>query len=235
MRALPPPHQPIPADAARALELLAARWRDFSDLRTLADIRIDRGGERQALTGVLLAKAPASVRFEALSPMGQPLLLVTIHDGRLTSYNVAANAAVLGPATADTAARLLHLPFDPDDLVGVLAARPAPPKDLRVAELLPPDEHGSSLEVIGGIHRQRIWMDFETGVVRQLQIVGGRFEVRVTYLLDADGRPAGFDLTGGQAAVTSSVRYRDPAFDAGIDPERFHFSVPETAKIQQLR
>jgi len=225
-RALPPPRQPVSEDARRAIALLVARWRDFSDLRTLADIRLQRGGERQALTGVLLAKAP--------SPLGQALLLVTIHDGQLTAYNVASNEAVIGPATADTAARVLKLPFDPDDLVGVLAGRAVPPKDLRVAELLPPDEHGRSLELIGRINRQRVWMDFENGVVRRVEITGGRYEARVTYLRDTDGRPVGFDLSAAQAYLTGSVRYRDPVFDAGIEADRFHFTVPESAKIERL-
>ncbi|HEV8640091.1 MAG TPA: hypothetical protein VGV13_03225 [Methylomirabilota bacterium] len=233
-RVLPPPRQPISEDARRAIALLVARWRDFSDLRTLADIRLQRGGEQQALTGVLLAKAPASVRFEALSPLGQPWLLVTIHDGQLTAYNVASNEAVIGPATADTAARLLKLPFDPDDLVGVLAGRAVPPKDLRVAELLPPNEYGRSLELIGRVNRQRIWMEFESGVVRQLEITGGRYEARVTYLRDAEGRPLGFDLSAAQAYLTGSVRYRDPVFDAGIEADRFRFTVPESAKTERL-
>lgn len=234
-RVVPPPRQPASEDARRAIALLVARWREFSDLRTRADIHVERGGERQALTGVLLAKAPGSLRFEALSPLGHPLLLVTIHDGQLTAYNVASNEALIGPATADTAARLLNLPFDPDDLLGVLVGRAVPPRDLRVAEVLPPDEHGRSLELIGAVHRQRIWMNFDNGVVSQLEITGGRYEARVTYLRDPDGRPAGFDLSAAQAYLTGSVRYRDPVFDGGIEADRFRFTVPESAKIERLR
>ncbi|HSE93005.1 MAG TPA: hypothetical protein VLF19_06840 [Methylomirabilota bacterium] len=235
VRAIAPPRAAISEDARRAVALLAGRWHGFSDLRTLADIRIERQGERQQLVGVLLARAPASVRLEALSPLGQPLLLATIHEGQLTAYNAASNAALVGPATAETAARLLSLPFEPDDLVGVLAGRPAPPRDLRTAEVLPADDQGPSLDLIGAIHRQRVWMDFASGVVRQVEITGGRYAVRVTYLLGADSRPLGFDLSAGTGHLSGAVRYRDPVYDAGVDLARFSLTLPERAKIEQLR
>lgn len=186
------------------------------------------------MTAVLLAKAPASVRLEALSPFGQPLLLLSIHDGQLIAYNSADHHAVIGAATADAAANLIGLPFDPDDLVGVLAARAVPPKDVRVAELLPPDEHGPSLELIGTVHRQRVWMDFQSGTVSRLEITGGRYAALVSYLRDASGRLRGFDLSAANESLTGSVRYRDPLFDTGIDPDRFRLTLPDGARIERL-
>jgi outer membrane lipoprotein-sorting protein len=222
-------------EARRAVALLVERWHGFTDLRALADIRVDRNGTAQALQGVLLAKAPESVRFEALSPFGQPLLLVSIHAGRLTAYNTATNEAMVGPATADTAAKLLSLPFDPDDLVGILAGRVVPPKDIRVAEIVPADDRGPSLALIGSNYRQRIWMDFTTGVVDRLDIVGGRYEVRIVYERDADGTPRGFEFSAADAYLTGRVHYRDVAIGRGIDAERFELVIPEGAKIQPLR
>jgi outer membrane lipoprotein-sorting protein len=225
----------VSEEARRAIALLAERWHGFADLRTLAGVELQRGDQRQVFNGVLLVKAPGSVRFEALSPFGQPLLLIVLHEGRITAYDAAANRALVGPATADSAARLLGMPFDPEDLVGVLAGRAGPPRDLRVATLLPADELGPSLELIGAVHRQRIWMDFASGVVRQLEITGGRYEVRVRYTLDADDRPQGFQLNAAQDQLTGTVRYRDPVFDGGIEPDRFELTLPESAKIEQLR
>jgi hypothetical protein len=141
----------------------------------------------------------------------------------------------VGPATADTTARLLGMPFEPDDLVGVLAGRAVPPHDLRVATVLPADELGPSLELIGTVHRQRIWMDFDSGVVHQLEITGGRYEVRVRYTLDAEGRPQGFHLNAARDRLIGIVRYRDPVLDEGIEADRFQLTLPESAKIEQLR
>jgi outer membrane lipoprotein-sorting protein len=233
--ALPPPRETPSDDARRAVALLAARWQAFSDLRALADVRVTRGGDTQQFTGALLLKAPASLRFEALSPFGQPLLLAVVHDGQIVTYNVATHAAVVGPATAQTAARVFSLSLEPDELVGVLAGRAVPPKDLRVATILPPDAQGPSLEMIGALHRQRVWMDFATGTVRQIEITGGRVEARVTYRRAADGALRGFDLSAAQNNVTAGVGYRDLVVGAGIDPERFRLAIPDGASIERLR
>ncbi len=233
--AVPPPRETPTDEAQRAVALLAARWHEFSDLRALADVRMAHGNDRQQFTGALLLKAPASIRFEALSPLGQPLLLATVHEGQITTYNVAEHAAVVGPATSETAARLLHLAVEPEELVGVLAGRAVPPKDLRVATILPADGQGPSLEMIGALHRQRVWMDFSTGVVRQIQVIGGRVDALVTYHRAADGALTGFDLSAGQENVTGSVRYRDVVVGGGVDPERFRLTIPQGASIERLR
>jgi outer membrane lipoprotein-sorting protein len=229
-----PPRQPVADDARRALALLDARWREFTDLRTLVDIVLARGRETLRFTGVLLAKGPDSVRFEALSPLGQPVRLVTVHEGRLTAYDVAKNEALVGPASPETILRLLWLPLDADALVAVLAGRPVPPRDLRVAELMPADGLGPSLTLVGADQRQRVWMDLETGEVRQLEIDGGRFPVTITFRHDGDA-PSGFDLLSEPADVTGSVTYRNLVVGGGIEPERFTLALPKGAKTQNIR
>lgn len=233
--ALPPPRQAADEEARRALDLLITRWHTFTDLRALADITIQRGGDRQRLTGVLLARAPGSVRFEALSPFGQPFLFVTVHEGRLTAYDATTNEATVGDVTAETMARLLSLPFDPDHLVAVLSGRAAPPRDLRVVELLPADEHGPSLNLIGGMHQQRVWMDLATGVMRRLTITGGRAVAVVSYLTDPQGALTGFDVNAGDGYATASVRYRSLATGVGVEAERFTFALPKDAKTRAIR
>ena len=233
--ALPPPREPVNEEAQRVIALLVARRHEFSDLRTLADVRVERGGDTQQLTGALLLKGPASIRFEGLAPFGQPLLLVTIHEGQITAYNAVSHKAVVGPATAETAARLLSLPVDPEDLIGALAGHAVLPKDLRVAQILPADAQGPSVELIGALHRQRVWMDFATGIVSQIEITGGRLEARVTYHRGPDGALTGLDLWAAQGNVTGSVRYRNPVVGAGIDDERFRLTIPAGASIERLR
>lgn len=217
------------------MELLQARWREFTDLRTLADVSVQRGSERQRVRGVILAKTPSSVRFEALSPLGPPLLVATIHDGQITAYDATTGEATIGAATADAAARLLSLPFEPEDLVGILSGRPVPPRDLREAEILPADTDGPSLSMVGAINAQRVWMDFTSGVVRQVEISGGRGDARIVFRRGPDGAMAGFELTAGMGVIKSVVRYENPAMGAGIEPERFVFTPPKGAKIRTIR
>ena len=231
----PPPRAAIPAQSRQVVELLTARAREFVDMRTLADVAVQRTGDRYRVRGVILAKAPSSVRFEALSPLGPPLMVATIHDGKITAYDATTDEVTTGPATAEAAARLLSLPFEPEDLVGVLSGRPVPPKDLREAEIMPPDGNGPSVQLVGSINTQRVWMDFDTGVVRQLQISGGRGDAVIMFRREPDGTMSGFDLTAGMGLVRSTVRYERPAFGAGIETERFVFTPPKGAKTRTIR
>lgn len=233
--AIPPPRTPVSPEARQAVALLITRWHAFSDLRGLADIALTRDGQVQRFTGVLLAAAPGSVRFEALSPFGQPLLVATVHERRFTAYDATTNEALVGPADAHTTAELLHLPLDPDDLVAVLAGLAVPPKDLRVAEIQPPDEHGPSLLMIGAVHQQRAWMDLATGRVDHLEITGGRAAARVTFRRDPAGGLTGLDVTAGDGLVTGSLRYRTLVVGSGVETERFTLTLPKDVKTRSIR
>jgi outer membrane lipoprotein-sorting protein len=233
--ALPPPRQAVPEDARRAIDLLITRWHSVTDLRALVDVDVDRNGQRQRLTGVLLAKAPGSVRFEALSPFGQPFLIAVVHEGHLTAFSALTNEAVVGDATAETTARLLGLPVEPQDLVAVVAGYAVPPVDLRQAQILPPDALGPSLSLVGAVNEQRIWMDFKTGVVSQTQIIGGRVAATVTYRRDDEGHLTGLDVSAAERYVTGTLRYRNLATGIGLGPERFALTLPKDAKTQPIR
>ena len=230
-----PPGEPIGDDARRALTLLAERYGEFTDLRALADVALKRGRERQRLRGVLLVRAPGSVRFEALSPFGPPLLVVTMHEGQLRAYDALKNEAHVGPANAGTVAKVLGLPLDPDDLASVLAGRVVPPRDLRSAELLPPDDAGPSLNLVSADGRQRVWLDLETGAVRQREIFGSRFTALVKYRRDGAGVITGFDLEAALSYISGSITYRNLVEGAGIDDERFALTIPKGAKTQTIR
>ena len=233
--AMPPPRSTIRPEALRAADLLTRRWQAFTDLRALADINVERGDQKQRLSGVILAKGPASVRFEALSPFGQPILIGVVHDGRLTGYNALTNEAIVGDATAETTAQILGLPFEPEDLAGVVSGYAVPPRDLRMGEILPADAQGPSLSLVGAVHEQRIWMDFETGVVSQLKIIGGRADATVTYRRNDAGQVTGYDITAASRWVNGTVRYRNVAQGVGLSSERFALMLPKDAKTRPIR
>jgi outer membrane lipoprotein-sorting protein len=226
---------PISEDARRVLALLRSRASEFTDLRALADISVKRGGERMRLRGVLLAKAPASIRFEVLSPFGPPLRIVTVHEGQLTVYDAVKNEAQVGPATAETIEKALRLPLKPEDLVAALAGRVAPPDDLTSAELQPPDEAGPSIDLVSPAGRRRVWLDLETGAVRQLEVYGSPFNALVKYRRDGAGALTGFDVEAAQSYVTGAVAYENLVEGSGIETERFTIAIPKGAKIQGIR
>jgi outer membrane lipoprotein-sorting protein len=231
-----PPREPISDDARRALALLAERYSEFTTMRALADVSLTRGGERQRTQGVVLLRAPRSVRLEALSPFGPPLMVLTVRDGQITAYNALKNEALVGPADSETISKVLRMPLDPDDLVSVLAGRFAGPREVRSAEVLAPDSAGPSLDVVdsaGG--RQRIWLDLGTGVIQQRQIYGSRFNAMIKYRRDYAGALAGFDLEAAMSYVTGSVTYRNLVEGEEIDDERFVLTIPKGAKTQPIR
>jgi len=129
---------------------------------------------------------------------------------------------------------VLGLPLDADALVAVLAGHAVPPKDLRVAELVPDDRLGPSLTLVGADRRQRVWMDFETGAVRQLEIDGGPFPGTITFRRVGEAL-SGFDLRSEPADVAGSVTYRNLVVGGGIEPERFTLALPKGAKTQSIR
>lgn len=233
---IPPPHGPIAPEAHRLIDLLARRWEQFDDLRTLADITIRRDGRIQRLNGVLLLQAPASFRFEALTPWGQPFLLLAGNAETVTLYEVAENRALVGPASARTTERWLGLALEPNALVGLLAGHVLPIKDPYAAELMPADGVGPSIRLTGAGGIQRIWADPETGVVRQVEIDGGRPLARIAY---SGGGPAdppsALTLTALGTPLMVSIQYRQAKFGSGLSPDVFSLTLPEHAKIHRFR
>jgi hypothetical protein len=250
-RLLPPPRQDLTPPVRAAVAKLTERWSQFSDLRSLASMELDRPDGRDHFAGVLLIKAPASLRFEALSPFGQPFLFLVVDDGDLIVYNAATNEALLAPASADSMAKLVSLPFEPADLVSILAGRPAPPHDLRRAEIADvegdkgavegqrPDnqarERGRPLVLVGPNHQMRVWMDFDTGIAHEVEISGGRYEVSVHYERDARGELTTLRLSAPRAKIAGRIAFKDPAINTGVDAERFTLVVPPSAKVERLR
>lgn len=232
------------------MALLVSRWEGFSDLRALADMELNRDGQRERFTGVLLLrKDPPAVRFEALSPFGQPFLFLVISDGELTVYNAADNEALTAPATAESMEKLLHMAFDPDDLVGLLAGRPAPSRDIRRAEVEPTETRGDDtgarrigsgpnpgpLVLVSPLNQQRFVMDHETGIVRQVEISGGAYEIQIAYERAEGGGIRSLDVSAPRAKMKASIDYREVVIDGGLPADRFRLTLPSTAKVERLR
>lgn len=232
----PPPRTPILPEADRLISLLVRRWQEFDDLRTLADITIRRDGQVHRYSGVLLLKAPASFRFEALTPWGQPFLLLAGNAETVTLYQVAENRALVGPASAWATERWLGFALEPDELVGLLAGHVRPLKDPFSAELMPSDGLGPSIKLAGAEGTQRIWADPETGVVRQVEIESGRQLARILYSGGgAAESPSTLTLTALDAPLTVSIRYHNTERGSGLPPDFFTLTLPEGTKIQRFR
>jgi outer membrane lipoprotein-sorting protein len=222
------------AEVARAQ--LERRWHMFGDLRTLADLSIKRGDKAQRLTGPLLLRAPGSLRFEALTPMGLAGLVVTSDTEVVTIWEVLQNRAYLLSATPDANSRWLGLSLGAEDLVALLSGNVRPLPDASSGRLMPDDALGSSLSLSGSDGTQRIWFAPETWQPRQVEWTGGRLAARVTFTApDPAEPPQGLVLAALDGSLEVTVRYRNPRFDTGLDSDLLRVKLPEDVRIRDYR
>jgi outer membrane lipoprotein-sorting protein len=233
----PPAPAPLIADEARAaLARIEQHRRSLVDLRSLADITVRRSGRAQRLSGVmLLLGEPASLRFEALSPFGTPVLIVAGDPQSLTLWEVLDDRAYLAPASPEANRRWLGLTLGGEDLVALLAARARPLPDPTRVELVAPDETGPSVRLTGRDVEQRIWFDPDSGQARQVEWTG-KNPARVTFSpTPPEAPPAGLRLETPDGSLRVSVTYRDPKMNTGLDPALLKVTVPEHVRIQDFR
>jgi outer membrane lipoprotein-sorting protein len=230
------PAPPIADEARAALARIEQHRRSLVDLRSLADITVRRSGRAQRLSGVmLLLGEPASLRFEALSPFGTPVLIVAGDPQSLTLWEVLDNRAYLAPASPEANRRWLGLALGGEDLVALLAARARPLPDPTRVELVAPDEAGPSVRLIGRELEQRIWFDPDSGQARQVEWTG-KNPARVTFTpTPPEAPPAGLRLETPDGSLRVSVTYRDPKMNTGLDPALLKLTVPEHVRIQDFR
>jgi outer membrane lipoprotein-sorting protein len=231
-----PAPSPIAEEARAALARIEQHRRSLVDLRSLAEITVRRGGRAQRLSGVMLLLAePASLRFEALSPFGTPVLIVAGDPQSLTLWEVLDNRAYLAPASPEANRRWLGLALGGEDLVALLSGRARPVPDPTGVELVAPDETGPSVRLNGRDVEQRIWFDPASGQARQVEWTG-KNPARVTFTpAPPDGPPAGLRLETPDGTLRVSVTYGDPKMNTGLDPALLKLTVPEHVRIQDFR
>ena len=208
------------------------------DLRSLADITIRQGGRAQRLSGVLLLKAPAAFRFEALSPFGPPILVVSGSPESVTVWEVLANRAYLLPSTPAANRRWLGLALSAEDLVALLSGHVRPMPAPRTGTLMPPDETGASLRLSGPEGTQRIWLDAR-GRPSKVEWTEGKSPLRVTFTRaedEGDGvPPREIRLQTLDGKLEVSVVYREPRLNSGLDTALLALTVPQGVEIQDFR
>jgi outer membrane lipoprotein-sorting protein len=233
---IPPARPSVSPEAVTARTRLMERWQEFQDLRTLADVRIKRGNKTQRVTGVLLLKAPSSLRFEALSPFGTPVYVVSGDGKSLIVWEVLDQRAYILPASREASRRWLGVDVNANDLVAALAGRAVPLDHARETALLPPDDLGPSLSLRGDDGTQRIWFSPDTGAPRAIEWSGGSNPARAVFADGGAGSPpAGVTVATLDGKLEVQVKYREPRMNTGFDPDLLRLTVPEHVKIQDFR
>jgi len=231
-----PAPPPVTEEARAALSRIEQHRRSLRDLRSRADITIRRSGRAQRLTGVLLLLGePAAMRFEALSPLGTPVLIVGGDPKSVTLWEVLDNRAYIAPASPDANRRWLGLALGAADLVALLGGRVRAMPDPTTVELVAADAVGPSLRLTGAPGEQRIWFDPDSGQARQVEWTG-KNPARVTFTpAPADGPPAGFTLETADGSLRVAIVYREPRMNTSFDPALLTLTVPQDVRIQDFR
>jgi hypothetical protein len=230
------PGPPLTPEAAAARALIERRWQTFGDLRTLADLTIRRSGKTQRLSGPLLLRAPGSLRFEALTPLGPPALVVTSDADMVTIWEVLQNRAYLLSPTPEATGRWLGLPLGAEDLVALLSGNVRPLPEAMSGTLTTDDGPDASLSLTDRGSTQRIWFDPVTGQPRQVEWTGGRLAARAVFSPGELGDPPrGIRLAMLDGSLDVDVRYRSPRMDSGFDPALLRLKLPEDVRIQDFR
>jgi outer membrane lipoprotein-sorting protein len=114
------PAASAPDDSARAL---AARDRRLQSLQSAAIMEYSGPGGRLKVREQLIVRRPASLRVEAMSPLGVALV-VAADQSQIAVFNPSQNVLMRGGANADTLDRFARIPMPPREAVQLLLALP---------------------------------------------------------------------------------------------------------------
>jgi outer membrane lipoprotein-sorting protein len=196
------------------------------------EVTVSRDGATQRFDGVMLLKAPASLRFEALSPFGTPFLFLVASGREFTFYNVVENRAVVGTDSAEGVKRLLGLPFTTEELVGLLAGYVLPLGNPETASLSPSD---GLLTLSGLSWSQRIWFSLESEIPHRVEFGGGRAPVRIDFEGgDASTPPSLITLTALDRPFEVLIRYRSAELGTGLLDGAFSLNLPARVRVQRV-
>ncbi len=223
-------------EVSKAYALVERNWQSFHDLRTRADITIRQEGRVQRLDGVLLLMTTSSMRFEALSPLGTPVLVVGGDATALTVWETLHQRAYRVPASPDATRRWIGLVLGPDELVATLSGRAVPLRDPQSAELVPADSVGPSLSLKNASVTQRIWFDPADGRTKAVEWTGEKNQARAVFAsAGADAAPTRVTIATLDGKLEVLVSYREPRLNTRFDPALVNVTVPENVRIQEFR
>lgn len=220
---------PLPPEEVSALVARwEAEWRAFPGLRAAVDLDVSRKGRPQRTAGVLVL-SPTQLRFEAITPLGLPALVVVTAPERLTVFSPIERRAWTGRPTPAAMNRWLGLPVDPDALIQLLVGRvPLPPDSAAVRAVAAPSPY-LAFQRSGGAYR--VWVGPEGYPVR-IQIEDGA-GIIVAFERGVDGTLRSLTAEVPAQALRAQLRYL--AVEAIAPPaDVFELLIPPGVPIESV-
>lgn len=196
-----------------------------------------------SLPGVLLAKAPADIKVMGLGPLGQPLLIFSLHDGRFTLIDVQGQKGYFGRITASKVANLLPLDkLAASGLYALLTGAPAIPMKANLAvSRLPEQEQGRYLLTwpADQPHKQIVF-NLTTGRVEAFRLLDAadRILLEIRYSPKGEERcgvPAAINISGSMVRGTVECTFERVFSADSLATSEFALSVPEGFSMEEVR
>jgi outer membrane lipoprotein-sorting protein len=208
---------------ATAADAFREATRHCAGLKTVtAELRLSGRAGDEKLRGTLHTglAAPASVRFEAVAPFGQPFFILAGQDNRATLLLPRDQQVLSDAPVPSVLGRLTGLSLSATDLRLILTAC--------LSETLNP----TNGRVYGGAWRA---VDLDAGIVAYLRDVDGvpalvaadYGEWRVDYSQQRNGFPRQIRIRSLSGDVDLTAALDQLEVNTGIDPRAFSTEVPE--------
>lgn len=234
--------QPPPPLAPRAVSsemvALAERDRILNSLQSPAIMEYSGPNGHFKARERITVRRPASLRVEALSPLGVALVIAA-DSNQVAIFDPSKDTIARGAATADTLSRVARIPLAPEQAVRLLLALP-PAGAISYAPLIPVAADNGMQQLsytrADGTVDEIAFVDGNLALVRETTASGTlAYEVQYSDYrhIGALQFPLTIDASFPATATTVKLRYENPAIDGVIPDSAFVLSPgPQTRELR---
>lgn len=229
----PPPESKLPApawEASKLIESLTQRGRQFSSMRSLAQVDYAGPDGKQGFQEAVLVQRPDRLRLETLTFLGA-ILIVTANNKEIIGYHPREGVFVRGERTKDNLRRYTQIPLELEEITTLLMGLPP------VESSAPWKQEGNAL-VFSPNGRKRDMVTFESqqpvptkwerfnadGKVElsaqfsnYISTAGGLFPLRIVFEANLQKKKV-------------EIKYQEPELNAAIPADLFSQQKPANAQ-----
>jgi outer membrane lipoprotein-sorting protein len=228
----------LTSQAASEIAALAERDRRLTSLQSSAIMEYTAPNGHLKARERITIRRPASLRVEALSPLGVALV-VAADANQVAIYDPSRDTIARGAATADTLNRVAQIPLAPEPAVRLLLG--LPPTDLLTSGSAVPTTTDNGMSQLSYTHPDGTVdrIAFDNGNLAQVSetAASGKLVYGVSY---SDYRDIGglqfahtIEASFPGTATSINLRYEDPAIDNIIPDSTFVLSPgPQTRELR---
>jgi hypothetical protein len=237
--ALQPPARAPRAEASSLALALANREQSLDSIQTPAVMEYSGPGGHFKAREQMVVRRPASLRVEAMSPLGVALV-VTADAGQIAVFDPSKNTLMRGPATAATLDRFAQIPMAPQQAARLLLALspdnailtmpPSSQSDDADTKVLTYARAGGAIDELG-------FTDGLLTLVRE-RLPDGQLSYEVHYSdykdIGAIKFPYAIDANFPSAGTTVKLRYERPIVDGEVADSLFVLSPGPSTRLIDL-